>query len=742
MNYSSKLPGAKAAAALVIVMMAVIPLRAQIDRGAIVGTVRDSSGAVIPNASVTVTNRDTGVSVSTRTNSAGAYQVLALIPGTYSAAAGAAGFSKQTQSGIVVQVQSRLAVNFTLNVGAVRQEVVVTTPPELLQTETAAVGHVLNSRQIVDLPLNGRRYADLALLEPGVQKYYAAANPAPDRFSSNGNLELQNDFLLNGIDNNSNSENLQEFSVQVVQPPPDALQEFKVQTRTYSAEFGASAGAVVNATLKSGTNQFHGDLWEFVRNNIFDANTFFNNKNGVPVGRFTQNQYGGTIGGPIIKDKTFFFFDYQKLSDRQSETIDSTVPTPMMKQGNFTELPFNLTPSAVAGQSGCLSGNVISGAGCIDSVGSKLLAVFPDPNIPSAVAVEGTPGSWSGGNNYQFATTVPDDTWSLDGRLDQQINEKNHLFGSYSYYHVLREDPPWTSNPLAGNGNFATSYHIRDQQVALSLNTTLSNSLLNELRVGFNREYAHSDPVGVALGSSAASQFGLNGIPVGPNTAGLPPININGLVRLGTSPWRPQWQIAQSWELLESITKLSGKHSIVAGYQYLHKSDNFLDIESPQGQITANGIYTAGGSFGVPDFLLGDIDSISFTTPLVVHDYNVGHSFYAQDTWQAKRNLTLNYGLRYELFSPVLNHQNELTNFSPANGGSLVTAASGSWYQRSLIHPDYNNFAPRVGFAYHPLSRVVVRGGYGVFYQPTNRIGSEAMEALNPPWLLNANLGQ
>lgn len=735
--------GGKLGLAIVILLALTMPLWGQIDRGAIVGTVRDSAGAVIPGATVSVTNKETGVALTTTTNSDGTYQVLALIPGTYTVGAAATGFSKQIQSGVVIHVQSRLAVNFTLSVGAVKQEVVVTTPPELLQTQTAAVGRVIDQRQIVDLPLNGRRYSDLALLEPGVQKYYNAANPAPDRFSSNGNLELQNDFLLNGIDNNSNSENLQEFSVQVVQPPPDALQEFKVQTRTYSAEFGASAGAVVNATLKSGSNQFHGDLWEFVRNNVFDANTFFNNKNGVPVGRFAQNQYGGTIGGPIIKDKTFFFFDFQKLADRQSETIDSTVPTPLMKQGNFTELPPNssLTPSPVAGQAGCVSANIIKST-CIDPVGSKLLAVFPDPNIPGLVALQGTPGSWTGGSNYQYTAVVPDDTWSLDGRLDQQINEKNHLFGSYSFYHVSRQDPPWTSNPLAGNGNFATQYRIRDQQVALSLNTTLSNSLLNELRVGFNREYAHSDPIGVTLGTSAASQFGLNGIPVGPNTAGLPPININGLVRLGTSPWRPQWQIAQSWELLESITKLTGRHSIVAGYQYLHKSDNFLDIESPQGQITANGIYTEGGSFGVPDFLLGDIDSISFTTPLVVHDYNVGHAFYAQDIWQARRTLTINYGLRYELFSPTLNHQNELTNFSPANGGSLVTATSGSWYQRSLIHPDYNNFAPRIGFAYHPVSRLVFRGGYGVFYQPTNRIGSEAMEALNPPWLLNANLGQ
>ena len=209
----------------------------------------------------------------------------------------------------------------------------------LLDTETADVGGVVQEQQILDLPLNGRRYADLALLEPGIQNNLTNTNnTAPDRFSSNGNLETQNYFALDGIDNNSGSTNLQEGSVQTVQPPPDALQEFRVQTRTYSAEFGTSAGAVINATIKSGTNGFHGDVWEFVRNNDFDANTFFNNAGGVPRGHFSQNQFGGTIGGPIIKNRTFFFFDVQDFTSRKRTTILSTVPTPLMKTGNFTEL--------------------------------------------------------------------------------------------------------------------------------------------------------------------------------------------------------------------------------------------------------------------------------------------------------------------------------------------------------------------------------------------------------------------
>jgi hypothetical protein len=208
---------------------------------------------------------------------------------------------------------------------------------------------------------------------------------APDRFSSNGNLETQNYFSLDGVDNNSGSTNLQEGSTQTVQPPPDALQEFRVQTRTYSAEFGTSAGAVINASIKSGSNGFHGDVWEFVRNNKFDSNTFFNNAGGVPRGHFSQNQFGGTISGPIVKNKTFFFFDAQTLTSRKATTTTSTVPTPLMKQGNFTELKPTVTDPKVAGQSGCVVGNIISKS-CIDPTGQKLLALFPDPNIPGFVA--------------------------------------------------------------------------------------------------------------------------------------------------------------------------------------------------------------------------------------------------------------------------------------------------------------------------------------------------------------------
>jgi Carboxypeptidase regulatory-like domain/TonB dependent receptor len=724
---------------------AALPAFGQIDRGAISGRILDASGAVVPSATVTITNKATGVAETTSVDADGVYQVLALIPGTYSVKATATGFDSVLRDDINLHVQDHLSISFALKVGSVKTEIVVTGGAPALDTQTADLGSVVNEQHINDLPLNGRRYADLALLEPGVAKFYAPANPAPDRFSANGNSELQNNFLLNGIDNNSFSENLQELSMQVVQPPPDALQEFKIQTRTYSAEFGNSAGAVVNATLKSGTNGYHGDLYEFFRNKVLDANTWINNLTDMPRTGFSQNQFGGTFGGPIKKDKLFFFGDLERFTSREGATVQSTVPTPLMTQGNFTELPNTLANPQVPGQSGCYVGNIIQ-PGCYDPVAQKLMGLVAGtatPNIPSAVALEGIPGSWTGAPNYVFATSIPDDTYSLDGRIDYTLSSKDQIFGSYSYRHVDKQDPRWTGNPLIGNGNFATQYRWHQQSVALGWTHTLSNSLVNDLRFGFSRDYAHSDPNGLTVGTSEAeSAIGLSGIPNGPGSAGIPPFFISGLTTEGSAAWRPQYQISQGWNLVENLNWLKGTHSFKFGYQYLRRSDNFLDIEAPQGLILETGVVTGSFANALPDLLLGDANLVIFTTPHVVHYFTPGHSFYAMDTWKANSKLTLTYGLRYELFAPLIDRNNETSNFSPLNGGELVTAASNAsgWYGRSLIHPALDNFAPRFGFAYQMLPRLVWRGGYGVFYQHVNRIGSEALLQLNPPQFVDTQL--
>jgi len=728
--------------AMFVVLASAPFTRAQIDTGSIIGTVQDPSGASVASATLTATNQGTGVVLTTKPNDSGQYQFSDLRPGDYTIKATAPGFSAQIVKDVRINVQTRQLIDFSLKVGQVSDVLEIHESTPLLQTQAADVGGVVQENQIRDLPLNGRRYADLALLEPGVQKNLTNTNnTAPDRFSANGNLETQNYFSLDGVDNNSGSTNLQEGSTQTVQPPPDALQEFRVQTRTYSTEFGSSAGAVINATIKSGTNAIHGDVWEFVRNNRLDANTYFNNAGGVPRGHFSQNQFGGTVGGPIAKDRTFFFFDMQNLTSRKATTVTSVVPTPLMKTGNFTELKPTLSSPLVAGQSGCITGNVIA-ASCQDPTGAKLLALYPDPNLPAAVAQQGKPGSWTGGSNYNFQYAVPNDTLTYDVRIDHSLNPNNHTFGRYSNFVVDRQDPPWTGNPTAGNGNFATQYHIRGRSLALSWTDVLSTSMVNEVRGGFSRDYAHSDPIGLTLGQSTASSFGLTGIPNNPQAAGIPPINITGLQRLGTAPWRPQFQVAQVWQLLDTLTWLKGNHSMKFGFEHRHPSDNFLDAQSLQGQITSSGIYTGNVGIGVPDFLLGDVSTASFTTPQIIHNYQYAFNFFAQDSWRIRPNLTVTYGMRYELYSPLLNHQNQVSNFSAANGGSLIQAGNGDWYSRALVHPDKNNFAPRIGFSYQPMKRVALRGGYGIFYQESIRIGSESVLAENPPYYVDQSLAQ
>jgi hypothetical protein len=392
-----------------IVVLA-IPALAQIDTGSIVGSVADPSDASVVGATITVTNQATSVSVAGTSNGQGQYQLLALIPGIYTVKASAVGFAPQTVQNIRVDVQSRIAQNFTLKPGSVSEQVVISGSATQLQTQSADLGGVVGTRTINELPLNGRVYAQLALLEPGAGKYYSGPNEVADGFSVNGNSELQNYFALDGIDNNSNSANLIENTAQAVQPPPDALEEFRLQTRTYSSEFGTSAGGVVNASIKSGTNQFHGDLWEYIRNEDFDANSWFNNYDGVPRQPYKQNQYGGTIGGPLYRNHTFFFADFQQTLLRQSSVQTSTVPTPLMKQGNFTELPFALV-TVVPAQSGCLIGNIVQ-PGCVDPVGQKLLQAYPDPNLPSEVAKEGSPASF-GNSNYIYVASVPTNTYSM-----------------------------------------------------------------------------------------------------------------------------------------------------------------------------------------------------------------------------------------------------------------------------------------------------------------------------------------
>ena len=715
-------------------------LHAQVDNGSIAGTVHDATGAVVSGATVEIRNVATGVAVTVKTNSDGGYQGLALIPGSYSVQATAQGFGPAKNPTVEIHVQTRAQVDFTLVVGATQEQIEVSESGVALQTQSADVGTVIGTSQINDLPLNARRYADLALLAPGVFRNPSVANPAPDRFSSNGNLETQNYFALDGVDNNSGSTNLQEGSVQNVQPPPDAIQEFRLQTRTYSTEFGTSAGAVVNASVKSGSNRFHGDVWEYARNSAMDSNTYFNRQKNLAKGNFSQNQFGGTVGGPIRRDHTFFFADYQGLRSTTATTKSSVVPSARMKTGDFSELSATAYPlnSIATGQAGCISSMTrVIAPRCLDATAVKLAALFPDPNDPRVP-------TWTGSPNYNFVYAIPQQVNSFDVRIDETVNDRNQIFGRYSLLQQHRQDAPWTSNPIAGNGGFATDYKIRNQGLALGWTHTLSSAMVNQARFGFLRDNANSDPIGLTLGQSAAPDYGLTGIPASPYVAGIPPIVISGMVTLGVDRYRPQLQVPQVWQFLDNFNYLHGNHGLLFGYEYHRNTNLYLDLQAPQGYIGTSGIYSGTQGFGMADFMLGDVSTALYNTAVVVHQLLPGHSFYAQDTWRAARNLTLTYGARYELYAPLLNRTNAVANFSAANGGSLIVANPGAsdWGSRALIQPDKNNVAPRVGFSFQPIQRMTLRGGYGVFFQYVNRIGSESALAQNQPFLKAASITQ
>lgn len=494
-----------------IVLLASAAALAQIDTGSIVGSVSDSTGAVIAGASITATNQLTGVEQKVVSNADGQYQISALTPGDYTVQTTVIGFTPQQFRDIHIDVQSRIALNFKLNVGGSQQEVTVTdNSVGQLQTQSADLGEVVNTNTINDLPLIGnvgRNYAELALLEPGVGKFYAGPNEVSDGFSVNGNSELQNYFALDGVDNNSNSANLIENTTQAVQPPPDALAEFRMQTRTYSAEFGNAAGGVVNASIKSGTNEFHGDVWEYLRNDVFDANSYFNNLNGDPRAFYKQNQFGFTAGGPIVRNRTFFFGDYQRSIFHTQDTQYSTVPTPLMKgqsssePGVFDFRELNNTPLAtvVPSQSGCIVGTTVL-ARCVDPVGLKLFQAYPDPNIPSQVALAGKDGSF-GQTNYQYVFPQPTDLWSMDAKIDQTINDRNRIYGRYSIFREQTVNTQWTPNPIIGSSNFASSSETDGQSLVVSYLHTFSAPMLNEARFGYNRILgANNPPSSLALG--------------------------------------------------------------------------------------------------------------------------------------------------------------------------------------------------------------------------------------------------
>jgi hypothetical protein len=706
--------------------LTVAPATAQLDTGTIVGTVTDSSGAVLPGVTVTATQEATGVAQTTVTNDSGQFIFPGLRVGRYTVAAELQGFRRGVRTDITLSVQDRRNVDFVLEVGAITEALIVSGRSELLQTQSADIGAIVDERQVRDLPLLGRRYAELALLTPGVVVAPAGITSRGEDtfFNANGNYATWNNYTLDGADNNSMSTNLQERSPQVVAPPVDALQEFKVQTRTYSAEFGKAAGAVINASVKQGSNQIRGTLFEFFRDEALNANTWDNNRAGVKKGPFNQHILGGVLGGPIVRSRTFFFGDYQATRTERALSQTTTVPTAQMRTGDLSELTGNMVASNPFVPAGCVNAATKQiNPSCIDPVARNLIGLYPLPNVP---------GTGFFNNNFISNGILNNDVDQFDIRIDHNLTAGDQIFGRYSFQDTERHEPPLLNDPVA-SGDFASDIFNRGQNFVAGWSRVFGSSVFNEFRMGWNK--VSSDSIHPAFGIDSNAEFGITGVPKDPRFyGGLPHMPIARFARLGGPFFRPQFQWSEVFQFSDTLTVNKGTHAMKFGIERRRDLVTYIDVRSLNGELNfPDGRYTG---FGLGDFLLG----LSSTQRLsLFHQpdlYSDGWQFYAQDSWRVLPALTINYGLRYEYFTPQFDRNNLLTNIDPATGG-VVVATDGSVRDRTLIDPDRNDFAPRVGLAWSMSPRIVLRAGYGMFYQQSDRYGSESQLGLNLPQLVD-----
>jgi hypothetical protein len=719
---------------------------AQIDTASIVGTVRDPSGAVVAKAKVNVQNMATNEVQTAVSGDEGLYSFPYLRVGTYSVTVEAAGFKTTVRNDIVLNVQDRKQVDFQLQVGSSQQRVDVTTEAPLLDTQTADVGNVVSGQQATDLPLNGRRYDALTGLTAGVNTSSPSFQQrAEGVFSVNGNSSTQNNFVLDGGDNNSYTTNLQDQSAQGVQPAVDSLAEFKLQTRDYDVEYGRSAGGVVNVAIKSGTNGLHGDVYEYFRNDKLDARDYFATSGPKPI--LQQNQFGFTLGGPIRKDKTFFFVNWEARRIRNGLTLQGLVPTPQMRNLDFTEFPAANLPRSpnIPGMpqvSNCINNGVLTNnSTCVDPTAQQLLALYPSPNLNTSS--EGVPGSFTYGANYIGHPKETQDSDEGAVRIDHRFSDADNVYGHLVIFDLRQNRPGIFSvaSPIADGTNDSTSGVNLDRGTSITMAWVhmFRPNIVNDGHFSFTRVASHN--IQATLGQNVNRQYGLNGIPIYPGlSGGLPEIDISGMQLLGSPMWLPQNQFAQIWQLKDAVTFIKGSHSLKMGVEWRRDADNFSDLCCIRGNYGFNSQYTGQG---ITDFLMGLPNHAELENLDIARIYRNGWNWFVSDSWRVNQKLTLTYGVRYEYSSPLFERNNHETNFGPnLNGGQgglfTVPANASGTLQRTTVHPVKTNLAPRVGFAYSLMPKLVMRGGFGLYYQNSYRYGSESMLALDPPFLVDA----
>lgn len=726
---------------LLILLTAAPAAFAQFETAEVLGTVRDSTGAVVPNATVTLLNELTGIEAKTTSDANGNYSFLNVRVGRYTVTAEAPGFSKFTTTGVAVNVNARQRVDVTLQVGAVTEIVEVKDIAATLQTDSSEKGQVVRTEQIVELPLNGRNYSDLALLATNVRKSpiaMSATTPREGSFNVNGMRSTYNNFLLDGMDNNAYGTSNQGFSNQVARPSPDAVAEFKVITSNFSAEYGRVGGAVVNVVMRSGTNQFHGTAYEFFRNTKLNAVGFFKPAGGVKP-TLNQNQFGTTIGGPFVRNRLFFFAAYEGLRVIQKTLYFATIPNMNDRAGILPVSVYNpLTATLYP------AGTPVA----MIPFARKVLNDLPP-----------VPAGTGRSNNYQQLMLNPRDFGDkYDIKIDGQISGKMTGFLRWNQWKDNQYYSPYIEGPSGGSGNGYV--RVLSQAAAAGYTWTLTPTSLLELRMSYTRMRAGKAPPFLG-GASMEALYGIPGLPTAPDiTGGLNTQNITGFTTgiIGRQATNPQFQHPTVWNPKVNYSLLRGRHTIKTGAEFHWILTQVMDINPVYGLLGYAGQFSrptcailgqpAGctipsdpASYNLADFMFGLPSQIQLSNWLVGNYRQRDMFFYVQDDFRVNSKLTLNLGLRWEFATPRWERDNLLSNFDPV-GVRMILARPGGIYERALVDPDYRDWGPRIGFAYTATPKTVVRGGYGISYVFHNRMGSADLLGINGPQVNIATINQ
>ena len=745
-----------------------IGARAQYEDGSLIGSIHDATGAALPNAAVTVTNVNTGIVVKTATNGLGDYELPSLRVGVYNIEASAPGFAPAEAKNITVSIGGRQRIDLTLKVGAGATTIEVSDVSLQIETETSERGQSVSGYQTEALPLVSRNFSDLLGLVTGSRQAPTAATTSSisslvrqGAYNVNGQRSMFNNFLLDGMDNNAYGESNQGFDNQIIAIAPDSVAQFSVVTNNESAEFGRSSGATINVASASGTNRYHATAYEFLRNTDLNAAGFFkpllvsNTGASVPFQKPTinRNQYGLNTGGPILKDKLFFFLDYEGFRQTLRPLYVLTLPTQNELNGTLVVPVRNPLTNVV------YPANTAIPSGAINPLSLQILSYFQQ--FAAQLPKNGL--STTGLNSNDYAKEVPftDKSDKGDLRLDYQQNPSSSWFLRISDRKETGVNYPTIPLPLDGQTN--GTIRILDQQIALGYTRLFGANKIMDARLGLSRTKA-----GKYTLSIGQNDFTIPGLPSNPIVAGgLPSVGISGFTGFGRQSTNPQWQNPALLDPKVNFTWIKGKHSLKVGYEYEHVWMAVNDNNPLYGSFTYGGAYsncpsTTVGGVKTPtlpgctnftavsdnywaDFLFGTTSTYQLANYFVVHLRQTLESAYAQDDWKLTPKLTLNLGLRWEYGSPYSEQNNYISNFDPATqtvdtinpsavaGNGITPVTGGGVYGKSLVNPDLTDYSPRVGFAYALTSKTALRGGFGTGYVHYTRAGSGDILAINAP---------